>query len=322
MEESILKFAEQFQFNPEIQNADKLKGDYQSFILGGMGGSHLCAGLFHIFRPGINLYIHRDYGLPAYNDDFMSKSLFIASSYSGNTEETFDFLDAAYVKGYDVAVITSGGKLLQFAIENEIPYVLIPDTGIQPRSALGFSALSMAAFVEPGLIPELQNLTENLDSESLRDQGQEIAQILKDKIPVIYTSNQNRALGYLWKITINETGKTPSFYNVFPELNHNEMQSFDFVEKSKELAEKFAFILIHDSEDHPKIELRMRTTEDLYQEKGFEVVSLFLEGETIPEKVFKSFLLVNLIALETALIDEAEPEQVPLIEEFKRRMIK
>jgi glucose/mannose-6-phosphate isomerase len=320
MKESILKYAEQFEFQPEIQNKENLKENYEHFILGGMGGSHLCAGLFHIFRPGINLYIHRDYGLPAYDDDFMSKSLFIASSYSGNTEEVLDFADAAYSKGYEVAVITSGGKLLEFAKENNLPYIIIPDTGIQPRSALGFSALAMASYVEPTMIPELQSLKESLDPESLREQGETIAHQLKGKVPVIYSSNPNRSLGYIWKITMNETGKIPSFQNLFPELNHNEMQGFDFVDSNSELARNFAFIMLHDSQDHPRIELRMRTTEDLYQEKGYEVISLYLEGDSIIEKVFKSIILINWIALTTSDIYETEPEAVPLIEEFKKRI--
>jgi glucose/mannose-6-phosphate isomerase len=320
MEESILKYAEQFQYQPEIQNSDKLTGDYKNFILGGMGGSHLCAGLFHIFRPGINLYIHRDYGLPTYEDEFMSSSLFIASSYSGNTEEILDFAESSFAKGYSLAVITSGGKLLKFAQDNNLPYVLIPDTGIQPRSALGFSALAIASLVEPSFVSELQLLSETIDPEAFVQQAKDMSTNLNNKIPVIYSSNQNRALVYLWKITMNETGKIPAFFNLLPELNHNEMQGYDFNENTKNISDKFAFILLHDSEDHPKIELRMRTLEGLYQEKGFDVTSIHLEGDSVPEKVFNSIILANWIALNIAKNNGAEPEEVPLIEEFKRRI--
>jgi glucose/mannose-6-phosphate isomerase len=320
MKESILSFAEQFQHGHEIINSDNLKPTYTNFILGGMGGSHLCAGLFHIFRPGINLYIHRDYGIPNYDDEFMSKSLFIASSYSGNTEEVLDFADSAYSKGYDVAVITSGGKLLEFAIENNLPYIKIPDTGIQPRSALGFSALAIAAFACPEMVPELQGLADSIDPESLLEQGNEIAKELTGKIPVIYTSTQNKSLGYVWKITMNETGKIPAFHNLFPELNHNEMQGFDFVDSNSKLSENFAFIIVHDSEDHPRIELRMRTVEDMYQEKGYNTTSVFLEGENEMEKVFNSIILSNWIALKLAEIYSTQPQEVPLIEEFKKRI--
>ncbi len=321
MEDSILKFAEQFEFQPEIQNSEKLKNNYKNFITAGMGGSHLAAGLFHIFRPGINLHIHSDYGLPPYEGEFMTESLLIANSYSGNTEETFDFAEEAYSKGYDLAIITTGGKLLEFAKKNQLPYILMPSVGLQPRTALGFMSIALASLVSPDLVPELQNLRDILDSELIREQGLEIAETLKNNVPVIYSSNQNQPLAYIWKIILNETGKIPAYFNIFPELNHNEMQSFEGIESNKKISENFHFIILHDSEDVPKIELRMKITEDLYQEMGYSVTSLFLEGDSELEKVFKSVLLANWVALGLANIYGTNPQEVLLIEKFKKRLI-
>lgn len=321
MEDSILKFSEQFDFEPEIQNRDSLgEKNFDHFILGGMGGSHLAAGLFHIFRPGINLYIHRDYGLPPYEDDFMHKSLLIASSYSGNTEEVVDFLESAHKKGYAVAVITTGGKLLDYAKENNLPYILMPDTGIQPRAALGFAAMALAAFVQPDMVEELRAMKEAIDSEQIKNDGLDLAQHLKNKVPVFYSSLQNRALSYIWKIKMNETGKVPSYYNVFPELNHNEMQGYDYTEANKSLSDKTHFVFIHDSEDNPKIELRMKKLEEILQEKGFGVTSIFLEGDTVIEKIFRSIVLADWTTLGLAQEYNTEPEAVPLIEDFKKRI--
>jgi glucose/mannose-6-phosphate isomerase len=318
MKESILKFTEQFEFLPEIQNLENLRPDYQNHILGGMGGSSLCGNLFHIFRPGINLYIHRDYGLPPFDDEMMSSSLFIASSYSGNTEETLDFAEASFLKGYSVAVITTGGKLLEFAKKNKLPYILVPDTGIQPRMALGYFALAISAFVNPEMIPEFQSLIESIDVESIEGQGIEIAKQLDGKIPVIYSSSLNQPLGYVWKVIMNETGKTPAFQNYFPELNHNEIQSYDNQNMNEKMPMDFAFIILHDSEDHPQNELRMRVTEDLYQKNGFDVISLYLEGDSPAEKIFRSIILSNWIALKIAESNNNNPETVPMIEEFKK----
>lgn len=318
MKESILKYMEQFRFLPEIENSQNLKPNYKGFILGGVGGSSLCADLFHIFRPGINLHVHRDYGLPAFGDEMMSGSLFIASSYSGNSEEVLDFSEAAFLKGYSVAVITSGGKLLEFAKKHNLPYILIPNTSIQPRMALGYSALSISAFVNPEMIPEFQYLLESIDPESIEEQGTEIAKQLDGKIPVIYSSLLNKPLGYVWKITLNETGKIPAFQNIFPELNHNEMQGYDLHVSEGRLPRNFSFIILHDSEDHPQNELRMRTTEELYQKRGFDVISLYLEGDSPIEKVFRSIILSNWIAIKIAESNNVNPEEVPMIEEFKK----
>jgi glucose/mannose-6-phosphate isomerase len=348
MEQSILDFAKQFTYEPEIINKEKLrlntsnvhnvqkksffsraknsnKTGYKNYILAGMGGSHLAGGILHTRKPGINLYIHRDYDLPAYDEEFCRNALFIASSYSGNTEEVLDFADQAYSKGYDILIISTGGKLIEFAQKNGLAYVQIPDTGIQPRLALGFSTIALAHIVAPELVPELNKMSDILKPEKLRTEGESIAETLLGEIPVIYTGTNKRALGYNWKIKMNETGKVPAFYNVFPELNHNEMQGYDLARenfvKSGSLGNgDFHFIMIHDAEQNPRITKRMDVVEELFQEKGYGVTKLFLEGQSEFEKIFNSLLLADWVALSLAKKYDVEPEQVPLIEEFKKRI--
>jgi glucose/mannose-6-phosphate isomerase len=322
MENSILKFAEQFDYTPEVKNPHKLEDlkKFDNFVLAGMGGSHLAAGILRAYRQKINLYIHRDYGVPEHDENFINKTLYIASSYSGNTEEVVDFLDEAYSKGYATLVISTGGKLIEFAKEYELPYIQIPDTGIQPRLALGFSTIALASIVLPEAIAELHSMKEILKPEDLRPAGETLAKTFSGQIPVIYTSNRNRALGYNWKIKFNETGKTPAFYNMLPELNHNEMQGYDFVEGNSEVAKNIHFVIISDSEDDQRVTNRMNVMEGLLQEKGYNATKIFLEGDSRFERIFKSLLLADWFALYTAKNYEAEPERVPLIEEFKKRI--
>jgi len=320
MKESILNFAKQFSYKPEIINKDKISNEYENFILGGMGGSHLAAGILRAHNPGLNLYIHRDYGIPEYDDSFNKKSLFIASSYSGNTEEVLDFADEAYTKGYEVLVISTGGKLIDFAKENNLAYIQIPDTGIQPRLALGYSTIALASVVSKGLVLELQSLENKIIPEKIEKDGMELAEILQGKTPIIFTSTKNRSIAYNWKIKMNETGKVPSFYNVFPELNHNEMQGYDFIEQNKKLSENFHFIFIASSDEHPRIMKRMEVLESQLQDKGFSVNNLFLSGESRFEKIFNSLLLADWTALGLSEKYNTEPEQVPLIEDFKKRI--
>lgn len=336
MEESILKFAQQFNYQSEIINAEKLganfgadrtgadENKYKNFVLAGMGGSHLAAGILRAYKPSVNLYIHRDYGTPDYDEEFCRETLFIASSYSGNTEEVVDFLDEAYSKGYDILVIATGGKLIDFAKQNELAHIQIPDTGIQPRLALGFSTIALASVVLPEVLDELHSMQKVLSEESvqaLRNEGEELAKSLDKKMPIIYTSNQNRAIGYNWKIKMNETGKIPAFANTFPELNHNEMQGYDFVDENKLISENTHFIIIQDSTDNPRVIKRMEVVEALLQEKGYPVTRLYLNGETRFERIFKSLILADWTALSLAQKYNTEPEQVPLIEEFKKRIL-
>ena len=325
MEESIKTFAEQFTYEPEIMNGEHLE-EVQRFVLEGMGGSHLHADILTMSDPSIDLIVHSSYGLapephvPPAHPEGREYTLFIASSYSGNTEEALDFVHRAVEGGYNTACISTGGKLIEYAKENNLPYIQIPDTGIQPRSALGFALLALVKFVKPELLPELKKLADTLKPEELRSEGEEIAQTCKDYIPVINSSSINQAIAYNWKIKFNETGKIPSFYNVFPELNHNEMQGFDPNDQNKHLSERFRFIFIRDDKDYARIQTRMDVCEKLYEDRGMEVIRVHLTGTTYFERVFNSLLIADWAALTTARLYGSEPEAVPMIEEFKKNI--
>ncbi len=318
MEQSIINFNKQFEYDPIIRNEEKLKADYKHFVLCGMGGSHLAAGIIKVLKPGIELYVHRDYDLPPYDDEFLQESLLIASSHSGNTEEVLDFLKIAMEKNLDVLILTTGGKLFDIAVDNQLPHVLIPDDDIEPRLAIGFSTIALAKILrEDQLLNQLKETGSKIDPAGFMEEGKNLAKEIGSKIPVIYTSNSNLTIAYNWKIKFNETAKTPAFYNLFPELNHNEMQGFA---GSPESSDKFHFIVLHDAVDSPRIERRMQVTSQILEEKGYVVTNLYLSGENNIEKLFSSLLIADWTALEIAKIKGTDPQSVPDIENFKVKL--
>ncbi|PCI20005.1 bifunctional phosphoglucose/phosphomannose isomerase [Candidatus Wolfebacteria bacterium] len=320
MQDALKKFADQFLWKPEIIYADALKS-LQSFVVAGMGGSHLAADLLTIYNPEIDLYIHKDYGLPPLSEERLKETLLIASSYSGNTEEVIDFARSAIEKKLQLVIITTGGMLLEIAQSNSIPYIQIPDTGIQPRNALGYSLIALASAIgDAALMDQLSSLATRLTPEKLEEQGKELATSLFNKIPIIYSSTQNAPIAYNWKIKFNETGKIPAFYNVFPELNHNEMAGFDTVPSIKELVEKFHFIFLKDASDHSRISTRMEISQALFESRGLPVHVVELQGDSVLVKIFNSLLLADWITYHTALKYGAEPEKVKIIEEFKQKI--
>lgn len=317
MEEAIKNFASQFSYEPRIKNGEGL--DFKNIIVAGMGGSHLPAGILKSRLPGVNIYVHRNYDLPPYDEEFLKDSILIASSYSGNTEEVISFLDQGLAKGYQMAVISTGGILIEKAKEFNIPYIEIPDAEIQPRSALGYTTIALATFLgNKEVLLELKSLEDALDPLEFEGEGKSIAENLEGKVPVIYASMNNLAVAYNWKIKFNETSKIPAFYNIFPELNHNEMTGFDVIESTKELGNSFRFIFLKDRADNERIQERMDVAERLLEERGYEVIVLELEGSSVLEKIFKSLLIADWAALNLSIMYGTEPEQVPMIEEFKR----
>ena len=316
MENAIKDFAKQFLWKPEIVNASSI-WPFKQAVVGGMGGSHLAADLFPALGGVVAISVHRNYGLPAHFDP--SVTLFIASSYSGNTEETLDFARTAFEKKLNLAVIAKGGKLIEFARANNLPHIILPDTGIQPRSALGFSVLAFAKMLgDENLSKQLSMLGSRLDPLSFVESGKKLAKKLSGYVPVIYASEKNLAIAYNWKIKFNETGKIPAFSNSFPELNHNEMTGYDWTPRSHPLSEKFAFVFLSDDSDHPQIRKRFEVAKKLFENRGFAVQVIPLTGANLSEKIFSSLIIADWAAYYTAFANGAESEQVPMIEEFKK----
>ena len=78
----------------------------------------------------------------------------IASSYSGNTEETLSAYNECLKRKCSSIVISTGGELTQIATDNKVGVIKLP-IGYQPRAAVGYSlSILLLLFVEMGLISE------------------------------------------------------------------------------------------------------------------------------------------------------------------------
>jgi glucose/mannose-6-phosphate isomerase len=315
----IKNYAAQFGYRPVLENAGKLKKKFSKFIVVGMGGSHLAADIMKVWHPELDLIVWPNYGLPKLHEKNLKESLVILSSYSGNTEETIDAFATARAKHYPTAVVASGGKLIRLAEKTGVPFIRMPHENIQPRMAIGFSLMALLALAgEKTWMLEAQELAKQLHPAREERRGQDLAKRLYGSVPVIYASAKNAAIGYNWKIRFNETGKVPAFTNVVPELNHNEMTGFDAKEKTTPLSRGFRFVFLKDGMDDRRILKRMSVLERLYHDRGFKVEIVLLQGKTEIQKIFNALILADWTAYHTAKLYGADPENVPMVEEFKK----
>lgn len=317
MLETTRGFSGQLLFEPHVEHADKLP-QLKKFLVVGMGGSGLAAELLRAWNPRLHITVHQDYGLPqSFSDEDLADTLIIASSYSGNTEEVLSGFDEALRRGLHVAVIAVGGALLERAKSQKVPYVQLPETHIQPRSARGFSFMAFLKLMgQEQALRDARKLAGELPIDTCENIGKELADILGKKVPVVYSSSINRSIAYNWKVVFNETGKIPAFYNIFPELNHNEMAGYE----EKEVAEKFAFLFLKDATDHPRIQKRMEILEKLFTQKGFVVKIIDISESDVLKKLFSSLVVADFAAYYIAQAHGADPEHVRFIEEFKSMM--
>lgn len=319
MRAAINQWPQQFNWEPTVNYLERLSS-HPYVIVGGMGGSHLAANLLPLIGSSKPVFVHQNYGLPNLPPHVLRNGLFIASSHSGNTEETLDFAETALGNNYALAGITTGGKLAKLLEGNKLPHVMLPDDHIQPRVTLGYGLLALSKLLgEDALVPKLRDL-KTFDTQPAQTEATKLASSLYRSVPIVYASERNQALSYIWKITFNETAKIPAFSNTFPELNHNEMTSYDHHRSTSKLSKQYQFIFLRDQADHPRIQQRMDITKKLYEDRGFAVHDIQLQGSS-QEKVFSSLLLGSWTALLLAEHYRNEPEQVPMVEDLKKFLI-
>ncbi|MEK7138336.1 MAG: bifunctional phosphoglucose/phosphomannose isomerase [Patescibacteria group bacterium] len=317
MEKSILSLPKQFAWQPKVENPANLKSS-ENIIVAGMGGSAFPVGILKIAHPELNITNHRSYGLPHLTSNILRQTLVITSSYSGNTEETISSFEEARKKKTPVAVLTVGGKLLALAKKHKVPYIQIPDTGIQPRAATGFVVVGLSKLLGLKNEKNFSALSKSLKSEKWSKVGKALAENLWDQIPVVYASAKNADLARVWKIKFNENTKIPAFWNFLPEMNHNEMTGFDSAKTTAKLNQNLHLIFLEDLMDHPRTRKRFAVTKKILTQKGISNSSVPIAGKNIWEKIFNSTLLADWTSVHLAKYYGVDPENVPMVEQFKK----
>lgn len=324
MKEVIAKSSEQLIKGLDLAKDFKAEGVFKNVIVCGIGGSALPVNVLNaIIKSPVPVNVHRDYGLP---NEASKDSLIICISYSGNTEETISALEEATQKNLKTVCIATGGKVEEICNRTNTPLVKIP-AGIQPRSATGyiFSALAKIlsnSGITKDISSEIIETAEKLNeiNLSLEKEGKNLAKKLVKKIPIIYASNNFKALARIWKIKFNENSKIPAFHNYFPELNHNEMVGYTNLKKLG--AKNLFVIMLQDSTDHPRIIKRMKLTSNLIKKSGAKAEILSIRDGSPTFKIFSSLLLGDWTSYYLALNYKIDPTPVVMVEEFKKLMAK
>ncbi len=317
----IKGFPKQFAKGFELAQGLKVEGNFNRIVLCGMGGSASFVALINDYLAtdaSIKLKMEavKGYDIPNNCD---SQTLFFISSYSGNTEETLSCLDQVDSRGFSYIVVTSGGQLLEKAKTKDKPLLAIPG-GIQPRLSTGyFIAGIFQILINQGLIPdkkaEILAAADSIEASLDEIKTKEIARAMKGFTPIIYTSNVNASLAETLKIKFNENSKTQSFWNYFPELNHNEMVGYT------NLVMNPYFLMFASQFSHPRLRKRMEIFKNLMEAKNLTVTIIDLKGKNVLEEILMGYYLGDHITYYLADAYGIDPEPVAMVEDFKKKLI-
>ena len=327
LKEVILDSVNQLEVELEFFNQLNInRRSFSKVILCGMGGSNLIGDMLAFFKINnfspltvtLPLLSHRSYGLPAEAD---RDTLVICVSYSGNTEESLSAYQVAKQAGLEIAGIASGGKLTELLQKEKHPWIKIARDDIPPRFSLGYQLAALTKLLMSyGLLPpfalqELAAIPDKIKPAQIENEAKLLCHKLNHRIPIIYCSDQNHAIAHIWKIKFNENAKIPAFWNVFPELNHNEMNGW-----SRPLG-PFHFLFLRDPDDLPRIQKRADLTAEILKQNSLPVDFVKMPTFSNPaEKLFWMLAFGDWLSYHLALFYGIDPAPVDMVEEFKKRL--
>lgn len=303
----------------------------RNFVVAGMGGSAIGGELLKDWlydRVSIPIEVCRDYTLPAYVDE---KSLVVAISYSGETEETLNAFLQAVKRRCMVVSVSSGGHLQAFSKKLETPHIPIPE-GFHPRAAIAYLFFPLVKIAEKvGVSKEKSEVEEALkvlqeiskenafESPLENNKAKKLATEVESTIPVFYGFRQYSAVARRLKCQFNENSKVPSKFDVLPELNHNEVVGW---EAPNSLTKAFSAIFIRDSAEPPEIRQRIEITKQIVSPKVSKTLEIQAEGKQKLARMLSTMYVGDFASLYLALLRGVDPAPTETIAFLKQEMKK
>jgi glucose/mannose-6-phosphate isomerase len=257
------------------------------------------------------------------------RTLAFAVSYSGDTEETVEMARGAQAAGARLVTVSSGGALA------ELGSIHLPCTeGIPlPRFALG--AMVAPVFVvlyRMGLMPEAhanlvraqQQLAARRDVcvpevDAPKNPARELARKIGRTIPLIHGAGGLGAVAAMrWKQSVNENAKAPAFWNVYPELDHNEICAWG--QHGDVTRQVMTLVSLRHGLEHEQLERRVRVTTEMIEEAFAQVLEVEAAGEGRLAQLLDLAYLGDWASCYLALANDVDPGPIDAIAQLKAAM--
>ncbi|HMS97127.1 MAG TPA: bifunctional phosphoglucose/phosphomannose isomerase [Saprospiraceae bacterium] len=327
MDQLIERFPAQLTEALEIGENATIKAHTQEInkvYVAGMGGSGIGANFVAEFIVGeckLPYIIGKGYDSPAFVD---KNTLYIASSYSGNTEETLSALAQVADSGAKIVCISGGGKLIALAKERGYDYIQMPGDWPSPRACLGYSlvqqlyVLYKLNIIGRTTIDQIKSSIDLIkyDQDEIKNKAEKIAALIKGKIPVIYTSDRMEAVAVRFRQQINENSKFLAWHHVIPEMNHNELVGW------KDVYENIAVIYFRNKDDFRRNAVRMDINKEVISKYCDSIIEIYSKGQSLVEKSMYFVHLGDWVSWYLAELRGVDALEVNVIDHLKGELAK
>jgi glucose/mannose-6-phosphate isomerase len=300
-------------------------GRFGAIAVAGMGGSgisgRLAQGLLSD-KLAMPLHVCNDYDIPA---AVSAKTLFVAVSHSGDTEETLSAFAQARRRGCRIIAVTYGGELSRRAAKYGYPVLPVPG-GMPPRAALGYlfstllvtlERLGVCGSQQHGLEEAARLMRQRADRWHAR--ARTLARHLSGRLPLVYsTSRLLDAVADRWRCQINENAGVMCHSSLFPEHNHNEIVGMG---RPEFLARRNVVIGLLDNETHARTRFRLESVMEICDRSYQLAMKVESEGRSRIARIFSLVMLGDLVSVELARLARKDAMEIDRIGELKCRML-
>jgi glucose/mannose-6-phosphate isomerase len=302
----------------------------RSVVVCGMGGSGVAGDIIRALygsRLAVPITVCKGYLVP---ESCGRDTVVLAVSFSGDTEETLAAYADAVGRGARVVTIGGGGELAALAEADGVARVATPSDIPVPRAALGFlSGAGIGVLDALGLVPpaagsvgeaagHLDLMAEGLGPERPveENEAKRLATWMVDRTPVIWgTEGLAEAAAFRWKTQCNENAKTPAFWGVIPEIDHNEVEGW-----AAGTGEPFTAVVLRHRGEHPRIAARVAATIEAVAASGLAVREVQASHTSPMAALFSLIIVGDFTSTYLGILRGVDPTPVPVLSDLKERL--
>jgi glucose/mannose-6-phosphate isomerase len=259
-----------------------------------------------------------------------AQTLVVASSNSGNTEETLAGFRAARERGCHLVAVTTGGELMRLAREWDTPFVSF-DYQSQPRAALGYPFVfllgilrALGAIDDPttdleGALAILEDRGRLFAPESsiAQNPAKQLASQLVGGVPIVIGAGPLVPVARRWKTQFNENSKSWAYFEALPEMNHNALSGIHF---PAEAGDQLHILILQQSGLHPRNALRFDLTQEILEDEGILCDRVPVPGESKLAQILAAVQFGDFVSTYLALLYGTDPTAIEDIVGLKQRM--
>lgn len=291
-------------------------------VFAGMGGSGAIGDIFSsiLSKSKIHVYVVKGYHLPQTVD---SNTLVVATSISGNTIETLTILDSAKKLNCNIIAFSSGGKMKDYCIKNDIEFRQIQQLH-SPRTSFSVFLYSMLKVLGSVVVIKNEDVSESLNK--LDDLKKEISSSNLTEtnsslmlaewisgIPMIYYPWGLQAAAIRFKNSLQENAKFHAMVEDVIEVCHNGIVSWEKPAIVKP-------ILLEGEDDYIKTKERWKILKEYFKENKIDYNEIHSVKGSILSKLINLIYLLDYATIYLAVISKTDPSPIRSIDFIKKRL--